>query len=109
MKKMLVSVALAAAALAAAPATAQEEAPVAQTLVTYGDLNIGNAAGRATLDRRIRAAARMVCGVEQAPGLAELNSLKTCRDGAIGAAKAEVEQVLASRGAGSSIMVAARR
>ncbi len=108
MIKTLVSVALAAAALAAAPAAAQE-ANAAHSLVAYGDLNIGSANGRATLDRRIRAAARMVCGVEQAPGLAESIALKTCRASAISAANADLEQVLASRGSGSAITVAARR
>ena len=108
MIKTLVSAALAAAALAAAPAAAQELA-ASKTLVAYGDLNIGNAAGRATLDQRIRAAARSVCGVEQAPGLAEMTMLKDCREGAINAAHAEVEQVLASRTGGSNILVAARR
>jgi UrcA family protein len=80
-----------------------------KTLVAYGDLNIGSTAGRATLDRRIRAAARSVCGVEQAPGLAEMSMLQNCREGAISAAHAQVEQVLASRSGGSNILVAARR
>jgi UrcA family protein len=108
MIKTLVSVALAAAALAATPAAAQETVS-SQTLVAYGDLNIGSSAGRATLDGRIRAAARVVCGVAQAPGIAEYNTLKACRQSAISAANAQVEQVLASRGVGSNIMVAARR
>ena len=108
MIKMLASVTMAAAALAAAPAAAQE-ANAAETLVVYGDLNIGHSAGRAALDRRIRAAARQVCGIGQAPGLAESIPLGKCRAAAIEAASAQVEQVLASRGSGSTITVAARR
>ena len=109
MTKMLVSVALAAAALAAAPTAAAPLADVDKTTVAYGDLNLGHAEGRAVLDRRIRGAARLVCGVEQAPGLIEHNAVKNCRDATIAAASSEVEKVLAARGGASQVVVAARR
>ncbi len=51
-------------AAAAAPAAAAE-APVNSRAVSYGDLNLNTAKGRAALDARIRAAARQVC---EAPG-----------------------------------------
>jgi len=44
---------------AMAPAHAAE-APAAQT-VSYADLNLANAAGRATFDQRVKAAAEAVC------------------------------------------------
>jgi len=44
---------------AAAPAFAQ---PTDAVEIVYQDLNLGHAAGRAALDRRISAAARQVCG-----------------------------------------------
>jgi UrcA family protein len=108
MIKMLMSAALASAALAAAPAAAQDVA-ASKTLVAYGDLNIGNAAGALRSTAASALAARSVCGVEQAPGFAEMSMVRDCRVGAIRAANAEVEQVLASRSVGSNILVAARR
>ncbi len=108
MIKTLISIALTASALIAAPAVAQSPAAVVtQTTVSYADLNLSSAAGRATLDSRIKGAARSVCGSPKAATLAEHNSINACRDGAISGANAQIEQVLASRGAGT--VIAARR
>ena len=54
-----VAAGLATAAFAAAPAAAGELDAVQ---VQYQDLNLSHASGRATLDRRISAAARQLCG-----------------------------------------------
>jgi UrcA family protein len=111
MIKTLVSVALAAAALAAAPAAAENSAyDLAKVQVFYGDLNLASDAGRGTLDRRIRSAARSICGTEASRGPAGLNAIKACQNQAIASASGQVEQALASlKGSGSGIMVAARR
>jgi len=53
------------AAATAVPADADSN----QTTVHFGDLNIDRPAGAAVLYRRIRAAARSVCGDPQPPGL----------------------------------------
>ena len=52
------------AAAAAAPASAE----VNQATVRYDDLNVDQRAGAAVLYRRIRSAARNVCGDPQPPG-----------------------------------------
>jgi UrcA family protein len=106
MIKKLISIAITAAALATAPASAQSQADqVNQTMVSYADLNLSSAAGRATLDSRIAGAARMVCGPTKAPSLAEHKFNRDCRDGAIAGANAKLEQVLASRGSGTVVAV----
>ncbi len=108
MIKTLISIALTASALVAAPAIAESPAgPVVQTTVSYADLNLSSAAGRATLDSRIKGAARSVCGSPKAATLAEHTSIRDCREGAINGANAQLELVLASRGAGT--VLAARR
>ena len=54
-----VAAGLATVSLGAAPAVAGQ---LESAEVQYQDLNLANASGRATLDRRISAAARQVCG-----------------------------------------------
>ena len=62
----------------ASPALA---APAAQTrIVTYADLDLGSAAGRATLDRRIGRAVRAVCGDAGIKDLNALRQVALCRD-----------------------------
>ncbi len=46
---------------ALAPANAAEAPAARVQTVSYADLNLGNAAGRAALDQRIKAAAETVC------------------------------------------------
>lgn len=56
------ALAIAAALIAGAPALAQSE--IRSMAVSYGDLNLAHAAGRAALDRRVANAAKQVCGFE---------------------------------------------
>jgi UrcA family protein len=108
MMKTMVSVALAAAALAATPATAQiQEIPVSKR-VFFGDLALESADGRATLDRRIRHAVREVCGPVSDGNLKTFLAAQRCRRDAVSSAGAQVNQVLASRGVGAGIAIAAR-
>lgn len=71
---------------ATAPAAAAE---VRTTTVGYGDLNLGNPAGRATLDRRIGAAAHAVCANNDNGTAAALAEMSCVRD-AVAAARAKV-------------------
>ena len=61
MRRTLLTATLAIAAAAAAPATAQT-APTDAVAVEYGDLDLANQADARKLDRRLRNAAREVCG-----------------------------------------------
>ncbi len=71
---------------ATAPAAAE---PVRATTVSYADLNLGSAAGRLTLDRRITAAARTVCASSDRGTVAALDEMQCVRN-AVTAAKAKV-------------------
>lgn len=86
--------------LAAAPANAAEivVAPSATTVrVSYADLNLASADGRAVLDRRIAGAARQICGTAF-PADLRMNALvQDCREDAI--ASARLPTALAANGA----------
>lgn len=74
--------------LVAATAPAHAETPRTAT-VGYADLNLGNKAGRATLDRRIDAAARAVCASGDSGTTAALAE-QSCVRQAVSAARAKV-------------------
>lgn len=59
------SITLAAALTLAGTAVAAQETDTRTTGVTYRDLDLSTAEGRAELDRRIDNAARQVCGVNE--------------------------------------------
>lgn len=61
MRRTVLTATLAIAASAAAPAIAQT-APTDAVAVEYGDLDLANQADARKLDRRLRNAAREVCG-----------------------------------------------
>ena len=93
------SIALAAAACVAAtlstvvptPAAAATDivvAPAAITIrVSYADLNLASAEGRAALDRRIAGAARSLCGTYFATDLQTQALVQDCREDAIASAR----------------------
>lgn len=93
------SIALAAAACVAATLSTAAPAPAAaadinviapETItvrVSYADLNLANAAGRATLDRRIAGAARSICGSYFPADLEMAVLAKACRQDAIASAR----------------------
>jgi UrcA family protein len=98
MIKKTILAACTATVLVAAPAMARSSADgLAQTTVSYADLNLSSAAGRATLHSRIKGAVRFVCG-SRGPTLAELENNRECQDNAIASANTQLEQVLARRG-----------
>jgi UrcA family protein len=88
----LAAVASAAAALTltAAPAAATDIVVAPETItvrVSYADLNLASAEGRARLDRRIAGAARSICGSFFAVDLRMAALVQDCREDAIGSAR----------------------
>lgn len=75
---------------AAGPAFAAPPAPAAQTrIVSYADLDLSNAAGRARLDQRIGSAVRAVCGRAAPTDLNGLAQVQACRDETLADATAQ--------------------
>lgn len=101
------SIALAATACAAAalsltatPAAAADITVAPETVtvrVSYADLNLATAQGRARLDRRIAGAARSICGNFFPADLEMAALVQTCREDAI--ASARIPTAVASNGA----------
>ena len=76
-------------------ATGNAEPVVRRQNVSYADLDLNSPAGLQTLQRRIRAAVRVVCG--PTPELRELNEMRAeqeCRYKALQQATARVEQAI---------------
>ena len=93
---LLRSIALAAASTAAAlaltctPATAADITVAPETVtvrVSYADLNLATAQGRARLDRRIAGAARSICGNFHPADLEMASLVQNCREDAIASAR----------------------
>lgn len=86
------NVLIAAAAFAAgfvciAPAAAR--APVERVAVSYSDLNLASAQGRATLDRRVTGAVRQVCGRFVPARAGVHDAAADCADAAFASASAQ--------------------
>lgn len=76
-------------------ATGNAEPVVRRQNVSYADLDLNSPAGLKTLQRRIRAAVKVVCG--PTPELRELNEMRAeqeCRYRALQQATARVEQAI---------------
>ncbi|MFC3713200.1 UrcA family protein [Sphingoaurantiacus capsulatus] len=83
MTKTLTTFAAAVLSLAGVTATARA-APAPTQSVSYADLDLSSAAGVDSLNRRVRAAAKAVCGDAPARrGLAETIKIERCVDGAV--------------------------
>ena len=99
-----------AAALAAAPATASDIVVAPETVtvrVSYADLNLASAEGRARLDRRIAGAARSICGTYHPAQLEMFALVQNCREEAI--ASARLPAAYASNAGARDIAVTGRR
>ena len=90
------SIALAATACAAAtlsmtaPAAAADITVMPESVtvrVSYADLNLASAEGRAQLDRRIAGAARSICGTYFPTDLRMFALVRDCREDAIASAR----------------------
>ena len=96
MTHALIAAGLAALAIAH-PAAAQSSATSTQS-VSYADLDLSTVHGRATLDARVRTAARQVCeiGTEEA-SLRERVEAKACFAKAVSSAQQQFASIEASR------------
>ena len=108
----LAAVASAAASLSltAAPAAAADIVVAPETItvrVSYADLNLASAEGRARLDRRIAGAARSICGSFFPADLEMAVLVKSCREDAI--ASARLPAAYASNGGGRDLTVTGNR
>lgn len=83
----------AAAVLIAGPANAQSQTETLTTTVRYGDLNLGQAPGRAKLDSRIRMAISAVCPASSPQPLREARSVRQCRAAALAALQPELAKL----------------
>ncbi|HYD12388.1 MAG TPA: UrcA family protein [Allosphingosinicella sp.] len=86
----LAAAACAATALTAAPAAASDIVVTPATVtvrVSYADLNLASAEGRARLDRRIAGAARSICGNYVPAHLEMFTLVRNCRQEAIASAR----------------------
>ena len=108
----LAAAACVAAALSTAPAQAQPAdilvAPEAITVrISYADLNIATAEGRAALQSRVAGAARSICGSYFPADLEMAVLVKACRSDAI--ASARLSDVFASNAGARDLTVTGRR
>lgn len=71
--------------------------------VSYADLDLRSDAGVDTLNRRVKTAARIVCGTAAAPGYAEMRDMLQCRERAISSANRAVVTVLAAVESGDQV------
>jgi len=76
---------------AAASASIPHDAVLHQTTVRYADLDLSNAAGRYTLERRLNAAANRVCTEVSS----RLDAM-TCRNTAVAKARVDVQRAVAT-------------
>ena len=81
------------------PAAAQPfSAPLGAVEVSFADLDLGSSDGQRALDARLRSAARIVCEPPALSVSAAPRQREACVSVALGDARRQVHQVLASRG-----------
>ena len=101
---------MAAALLLAAPplAAAQSDAPPSAR-VSYADLDLTGAAGRAALDRRVRGAVAQLCRVEDGAPLARRMEARGCARETLARGQAMTAVAIArAQGQDGSVRLAAR-
>lgn len=89
--------ALFALSILAAPPVAQDPvAPAISVSVSYDDLNLNTAKGRAELDRRLNRAVAKVCPAPDHRQLSQLQAAEACRQVALSSAGQQRQIALAS-------------
>ena len=83
---------------------AQAAQPTQVVAVHYGDLDLGSAAGRSSLDNRIRHAVRTACGDPSPADLRGQNAADACRSDLTATLAAQRDAVFASRGSGNTLL-----
>ena len=102
----LAAIALSTVALAASPALAGQ-VETQSVVVSFGDLDLGKAAGMAQLDSRLRIAARQVCDT----GDRDVHSLRLsaeCRRQAVSDARTEVAALTSTHSGRTMVAVVVR-
>ena len=101
----LLVAAIAAAVIAPSPAAAQNGAPASRIVaIHYADLDLGTAAGRTSLDHRIRHAVRAACGDPSPADLRGRNGAEACRADLNAALAGQRELAVAGRGAATPLL-----
>ena len=90
MRPFILAVAVTAAGLSTFTAVGPAVAAEAGVVISYDDLNLGSAAGRAVLDRRIERAATRICGFALPVELDLAAEVNSCREGTIAAARSQL-------------------
>jgi UrcA family protein len=91
MKTVIAMTAAALVALAAGAAQAQPANPDPAVRVSFADLDLGRAQGRAVLEARIRQAVKLVCPPQPLPNeLAKLGVYRDCKGQALAGAKRQL-------------------
>lgn len=104
--KTLLSLAALAAAFTAMPASAQSAAPTS-VAVSTADLDLRSLAGIASLDRRIHAAIRTLCGEASDVDVHGKNAVVRCRTATLAAVSAQRNQAITlARRAGGTVLAA---
>ncbi len=89
-------IAITAAALAltlSGHASAQDSQDARSVMVSYADLDLGHDVGRATLERRVANAVRVVCPDSSGVDLKAVSLTETCRAKAWAGAKQQLAQI----------------
>ena len=79
-----------------------------QVSVRIGDLDLSTARGAATLDRRVRAAARQICGWVPVSNLNMQRQVSDCQESVVAGARQEIEIALNSSRPRQSSALASR-
>lgn len=95
LKALIAATPCALALAAATPAAAFDFAKPVSVMVRHIDLDLTSASGRATLNHRINAAVKRVCGVAGGQDLRQNAAIRRCRIDAAGAAHHAADAVIA--------------
>ena len=107
--KTILTLAAAAIAFSAAPASAQNAAGSSPLAVSYADLDLSTAQGVARLDRRIRTAVETACGPISNADPHGTNLVLQCRAETLAIARAQRDTAIAATSLSSPIRLASRR
>jgi UrcA family protein len=106
MMKLLCTAAALIFAASPLAATTPDAAPVLR--ISYADLNLSTAAGRATLERRVRVAVSRLCHVEDHVPLTQRMAASRCRQETLMRGRATIAAAIArAPGAGANASLAA--
>ena len=109
MNRTLLACLAATAAHASAHSAVAAANPDTAVRVSYADLDLGRAAGRAELDARLKAAAAEVCGTPDIRELGQVARASACTERALAGAHAQLAARAAAATAAAPAAVATNR